>query len=31
VEPMTKAQIKVALWGGIAIVMLLSAAFVAFE
>jgi hypothetical protein len=31
VEPTTKAQIKVAFWGDVAIVMLLSAAFVAFE
>jgi hypothetical protein len=31
VEPTTKAQIKVVWWGGIAIVMLLSAEFVAFE
>jgi hypothetical protein len=31
VELTTKAQIKVAFWGGVAIVMLLSAAFVAFE
>jgi hypothetical protein len=27
----TKARVKVAFWGGVAIVMLLSAAFVAFE
>jgi hypothetical protein len=30
-EPDTKNHIKVALWGGIAVVMLLSAIFAAFE
>jgi hypothetical protein len=31
VEANTKDRVKVAFWGGVAIILLLSAAFVAFE